>query len=269
MQYNHDKQIARQQQQIDHHRMANRWIASMFAAAILAIALILCFMKIRQRRQRLKSLTMKQQIVSLLMINTRNRITPHCVLNALNHEMLARLKGTPSDLNSLTQLLRMGIEQADILQTTLEKELDFIDYYVRIEQQQIGDGFKYTKLIAPDVDISKVQLPSMTIQIFVENAIKHGLRTIRPEDGTARELCIKVSGSGAACVEEVTDNGHGLADGKTIPHNGTRIIKQTIQMLNEKNRRHISFGIENMNGENGTGCRSWIVLPDDYDYTTD
>lgn len=266
MQYNHDKQLARQQQQIDHHRMTNRWIASMLAAAILAIALILCFMKIRQRRQRFKNLTMRQQIVSLRMINTRNRITPHFIFNALNHEMLARLKGTPSDLNSLTQLLRMGIEQADILQTTLEKELDFIDYYVRIEQQQIGDDFKYTKLIAPDVDISKVQLPSMTIQIFVENAIKHGLRTIRPEDGTARELCIKVSRSEEATLVEVTDNGHGLADGKTVPHNGTRIIRQTIQMLNEKNRRHISFGIENMNG---LGCRSWIVLPDNYDYTTD
>lgn len=269
IQYEHDKRLMQQQQQIDHHRMTNRWIASMLAATIMAIALILSFMKIRQRRYRLKSLTMRQQIVNLRMMNTRNRITPHFMFNALNHEMLARLNGTPSDLNSLTQLLRMGIEQADILQTTLKEEMDFIDYYVSIEKQQIDDNFKYTKLIDTDVDISKVNLPSMTIQIFVENAIKHGLRSVTPADGETRELCIKVSRKEEATLVEVIDNGRGLEFGKmTTPHNGIRIIKQTIQMLNEKNSKHITFGIEDRGKEGNKGCRSWIMLPDDYDYTT-
>jgi len=270
MQYEHDKRLMLQQQQIDHHRMTNRWIAAMLAAAVMAIALILSFMKIRQRRQRLKDLTVRQQIVSLRMMNTRNRITPHFIFNALNHEMLSRLNGSPSDLNALTQLLRMGIEQADILQTTLEEEINFIDYYVSIEKQQLGDGFKYTKTIDADVDIATVRLPSMTIQIFVENAIKHGLRPMKPQPGEARELHIRASRHGdSATLIEVTDNGCGMAGGKTpAPHTGIRIIKQTIQMLNEKNRQQITFGIESPEGECGKGCRSWIMLPDDYDYTT-
>lgn len=240
----------------------------MLVTVLMAIALILCFMKIRQRRQRLRNLTMRQQIVSLRMMNTRNRITPHFIFNALNHEMLARLKGMPSDLSSLTQLLRMGIEQADILETTLEEEMNFIDYYVSIEKQQIGDDLKYTKLIDEDVDTSVVKLPSMTIQIFVENAVKHGLRPMPPRPGEIRELCIKASRKGEATLVEVTDNGCGLAAGKAVPHTGTRIIKQTIQMLNEKNRQQITFGIEDLTGTGHSGCRSWILLPDDYDYTT-
>ena len=247
-----------------------RWLAATLAAAVMAIALILSFMKIRQRRQRLKDLTVRQQIVSLRMMNTRNRITPHFIFNALNHEMLSRLNGSPSDLNALTQLLRMGIEQADILQTTLEEEINFIDYYVSIEKQQLGDGFKYTKTIDADVDIATVRLPSMTIQIFVENAIKHGLRPMKPQPGEARELHIRASRHGdSATLIEVTDNGCGMAGGKTpAPHTGIRIIKQTIQMLNEKNRQQITFGIESPEGGRGKGCRSWIMLPDDYDYTT-
>ena len=60
-----------------------------------------------------------------------------------------------------------------------------------------------------------------------------------------------------------------MAGGKTpAPHTGIRIIKQTIQMLNEKNRQQITFGIESPEGGRGKGCRSWIMLPDDYDYTT-
>lgn len=269
MQYEHDKRLMQQQQQIYHHRMANRWIAAMLAAAVMAIALILCFMKIRQRRQRLDNLTMRQQIVSLRMLNIRNRITPHFIFNALNHEMLARLNGTPSDLNALTKLLRMGIGQADILQTTLEEEINFIDYYVSIEKQQIGDDFKYVKNIGADVDISNVKLPSMTIQIFVENAIKHGLRPMKQREGATRDLCIKASRNGNATLVEVTDNGCGLPNGKAaMPNNGIRIIKQTIQMLNEKNRKQITFGIESLDCKGGNGCRSWIMLPDDYNYTT-
>lgn len=269
MQYDHDKRLMRQLQQIDHQRMANRWIASMLAAALLAIALILCIMKIRQRRQRLRDLTMRQQIVSLRMMNTRNRITPHFIFNALNHEMLSRLKGIPSDLNSLTQLLRMGMAQADILQTTLEEEMNFIDYYVSIEKHQIGDDFRYVKSIDPQVDIAAVKLPSMTVQIFVENAVKHGLRPMKPREGETRELQIRVLRREEATLVEVADNGCGLADGKNAtPHNGMRIIKQTIQMLNEKNCRQISFGVEDLSGKGGRGCCSWILLPDDYDYET-
>lgn len=267
MQYNHDKRLIQQQQQIDHHRMKDRWMISMLVTAIMAIALILCFVKIRQRKYRLKNLTMRQQIVSLRMMNTRNRITPHFMFNALNHEMLARMNGIPSNLDSLIHLLRMGIEQADILQTTLEEEMNFIDYYISIEKQHIGDNFKYTRLIDDNIDISKVNLPSMTIQIFVENAIKHGLRSMKPDEG--RELHVKVSRKEEATLVEVIDNGCGLKGGnRGTPHNGIRIIKQTIQMLNEKNSRHITFGIENIGKDETKGCRSWIILPDDYDYTT-
>ena len=81
------------------------------------------------------------------MENTRNRITPHFIYNALTHEMLAQMEGRKVDLNALTQLLRRGVEQADMLETTLEEELTFVDYYVDIERQQMPITLFYQKEI--------------------------------------------------------------------------------------------------------------------------
>ena len=68
---------------------------------------------------------------------------------------------------------------------------------------------------------------------------------------------------------EVIDNGLGLAvSGKDSTHIGMRIVRQTIQILNDRNKHNITFGIENCSTlEAGhTGCRSWIAIPDDYNY---
>ena len=176
MQYEHDKRLIEQQQAIDHERLSSRLAWALFAISLLAVAIMIGLIQLRRRRQYLNDLTTRQQIISLRMENIRNRITPHFIYNALNHEMLAQMEGHEVDFSAITNLLRHGLEQADALQTTLAEELKFVDYYIEIEERQMSGEFNYQKDIAPDVDISCIHLPAMTIQIFVENAIKHGLR---------------------------------------------------------------------------------------------
>ena len=202
------------------------------------------------------------------MENIRNRITPHFIYNALNHELLAQLEGRKVDLNSLTQLLRRGVEQARIFQTTLAEELKFVDYYIDIEGKQMGDDFRYHKEINEDVNINEVMLPSMIIQIFVENAIKHGLKPIKPGEGHERLLIIRVSKQQQATLVEVRDNGNGIQSRQNTngSNTGTLVVRQTIQMLNDHNINKIKFGIGNWQDEEESGFRSWILLPDEYNY---
>ena len=111
----------------------------------------------------------------------------------------------------------------------------------------------------------------MAIQIFVENAIKHGLRAMPQRENKYRQLCVKISRcDNHYTLVEVIDNGLGLpSDSSNTTQTGMRIIRQTIQILNDKNKEYISFGIENCSvlENNHTGCRSWIMIPDEYDYT--
>ena len=255
LQYEHDKRLLEQQLTIDHERMKGRLAWALFAAALLTIGLLGLLQWEIRRRQKLHNMVVRHQIVEMRMENTRNRITPHFIYNALTHEMLAQMQGRKVNLEALTQLLRKGIEQADVLQTTLAEELTFIDYYVSIEAQQMGDSFQYVKEIDADVDVSRVYLPAMTVQIFVENAIKHGLRK---KGGV---LTVRASRQENATLVEVRDDGQGL-QGSYNEHTGMKVVRQTIQMLNEHNHHQISFGLDSLE----PGCRSWLLLPDDYNY---
>ena len=255
LQYEHDKQLLEQQRTIDHERMKVRLAWAFCAVALLAIGLLSVLIWFWRKRQKMHDMEVRQQIVGMRMENTRNRITPHFIYNALTHEMLAQMEGRKVDLNALTQLLRRGVEQADMLETTLEEELTFVDYYVDIERQQMPVTLFYQKELDSDVNPQAVLLPAMTIQIFVENAIKHGLKR---QGGM---LTIRASRQDNATLVEVLDNGQGI-DSSYQEHTGMRVVRQTIQMLNEHNHQQITFGIGNLK----QGCRSWLLLPDDYNY---
>lgn len=255
MEYQFNKLRKEQQQAVDNERIKIRLMVALLTAALLAVALLVVLSWMWRRQQRINDMKVRQQIVELRMENTRNRITPHFIYNALSHEMLAQMDGRQVKLGPLTQLLRRGVDQAGELQTTLKEELTFVDYYVNIEAQQMGEDFEYVKEIAPDVDVKSVRLPSMTIQIFVENAIKHGLRR------QGGRLTIRASRQEQATLVEVTDNGRGLT-AQYQENTGLRVVRQTIQMLNEQNHRQMDFGVGNLE----QGCRSWLILPDDFDY---
>ena len=174
--------------------------------------------------------------------------------------MLQQMEGRPVDLHTLTQLLRRGVEQADMLKTTLAEELQFVDYFMDIKIRQLPQSLEYAKDIAPGIALDQVWLPAMTIQIYVENAVKHGLS---PQGG---RLVVRVTRQEDNTLIEVIDNGTGLSQSHLQEHIGMRVVRQTIQMLNEHNSRHISFGIGNWQEHGDSGCRSWILLPDGYNY---
>lgn len=255
LQYEHDKRLLEQQRTIDNERMKGRLAWVFFAVALLAIGLLSVSIWLWRKRQKIRDMEVRQQIMGMRMENTRNRITPHFIYNALTHEMLAQMEGRKVNLEALTQLLRRGVEQSDMLETTLAEELTFVDYYVDIERQQMPMALFYQKEIGSDVDPQTVLLPAMTIQIFVENAIKHGLKR---QGGI---LTVRAGRQGNATLVEVIDNGQGLG-ASYQEHTGMRVVRQTIQMLNERNQQQITFGIGNI----PDGCRSWLLIPDNFNY---
>ena len=258
LQYKHDKQLMAQQQEIDQQQMSFHLALALLAIALLIIVVTVVLYQLHRRRHRLQEITAQQQIIVLRMENIRNRITPHFIYNALSHEMLAQMDGKAVDLSALTQLLRRGVDQADMLETTLSEELRFVDYYVEIEGRQMGNKLHYEKVIAPDVAPEEVHLPAMTIQIFVENAIKHGLQR------QGGELTIRVNRQGDSTLIEVIDNGKGLGNKSPMEHTGMKVVRQTIQMLNEHNHQQITFGIAN---RQPSGCRAWLLVPSEYNYS--
>ena len=203
--------------------------------------------------------------MKLRMEELRNRVSPHFVFNVLSYEIYNRQQGKEStDIMKLVKLIRNGLEESDNLCVPLSKELDFIDGYVELQSKGMDENFVYNMNIAGNVDIEKVLIPSMMIQIAVENAIKHGLRGLNRE----KRLDITIERVGNATHVMITDNGRGLncdtpqSDGTGT---GTRVIRETLEMLNSRNANKIIYDIKK--NPRGNGCRVEITFPDEYDYS--
>jgi len=265
----HDLIILSKQRQLEKKELSFRWAQALLIASIIVIILMVVVVTLKLREHRLKETGMRNHITALKMETVRNRITPHFISNALTAEMLAQMDGKPVNLDQLAQLLHRGIEFTGTEATTLASELEFIRFYCHIESRSLGDDFRLHIEQADDVNTQQVLLPSMTVQILVENSIKHGLKPKKPQAGCERSVWVRISNKENGTLVEVIDNGVGLQDSRHIKeHTGLRVVRQLISMLNEQNKTKMAFAIENYTHPNGEkGCRSWLFLPHDFNFS--
>lgn len=171
------------------------------------------------------------------------------------------------NLIGLTKLIRRNLELTDCLAVSLADELEFVDTYVDLEKESLGDDFHFQQELDERIDLQAVKVPSMLLQIPVENAIKHGLRL---KEGK-RLLIIKVSRLDDGQVDIVVcDNGGGYRPVSVNRGTGTgmKVITQTIQLLNAYNPRPILVKINNVvvGDENEMGCEVRFVVPLNYSF---
>lgn len=238
------------------------WIA-LCGAAFLVMVFIYMYSK---KKRALLLVESRRTVSTLRLENIRNRLSPHFIFNVLNQEMAGRKEEEKHELASLVRLMRRNLELAEQLCVTLSEELDFVRTYIDLERRSLGDAFYPEISLDPDVHPEQVMLPSMLIQIPVENAVKHALRGKEGE----RRLWIAVTRTANAISIKVTDNGGGYRPNSRNRGTGTgmKVIMQTIQILNMKNKETIDVSVHNVLLDSGeTGCEVAFLLPDKYDYT--
>lgn len=240
------------------------WLITL-AVAVVAL-LITVFLYLYNKKKRDLLLVQNRRTVSTLRLeNIRNRLSPHFIFNVLNQEMVNREEKEQRELASLVKLMRRNLELAEQLCVTLSEELDFVNTYIDLERRSLGLHFHPVIEIAEDVHPEQVLLPSMMIQIPVENAIKHALRDKEGE----RNLWITVNRRQNVICIQITDNGGGYRPDSRNRGTGTgmKVVMQTIQILNMKNKEAIDVAIHNVTLKTGeVGCEVTFLLPDKYDY---
>lgn len=236
------------------------------AVAIVAL-LIAGFLYLYNKKKRALLLARNRRTVSTLRLeNIRNRLSPHFIFNVLNQEMAGRMVEEKEELSSLVKLMRRNLELAEQLCVTLAEELDFVTTYIDLEHRSLGPAFHSELKIGEEVHPESIQIPSMLIQIPVENAVKHALRGKEGE----RNLWVSVYRHGDGICIKITDNGGGYRPNSRNRGTGTgmKVIMQTIQILNSKNKDAIDVSVHNISLPSGeTGCEVAFWLPDKYDYS--
>ena len=231
------------------------------------VLVIACFIYLYEKKRRALLLAQSQRTISSLRLeNIRNRMSPHFIFNVLNQEMGSREGENKKELSSLVKLMRRNLELAEQMCVTLKEELGFVQTYIDLQRRSLGPEFKVTIEVGEDVDTNQLLLPSMLIQIPVENAIKHALQGKEGE----RRLWIDVHRSGTYICVRITDNGGGFKLNSANRGTGTgmKVIMQTIQILNAKNKEMIETTVHNIPLPDGeTGCEVSFHLPLNYDYS--
>lgn len=220
------------------------------------LLLILWYLYLRKRRFKIQL-----RMMNLKLDNVRNRISPHFMFNVLNNRIIKSDVKESNELTELAQLIRANLDMSSTLGVELQKELEFVQQYIRVESYLMGDDFHFNIDIAPDVDASSVRIPSMFIQILTENAIKHALRN---KEGI-KLLSITVRREQHNTVIRVTDNGPGFNPATLRRKTGMNIISQTIAVINVRNKDKIRFAIRNiysLDGQQTKGCEATLKVPD-------
>ena len=241
---------------------------AVFAVLLLGAVLFVWFL-INKRKQEEKVWNMRAAFVSQKLENIRNRISPHFIFNVLNREISrpsAEEEERKESLMNLVKLMRRNLELTDRLAVLLRDEIDFVETYINLEAEALQPGFEYKLDISKEIDVNKVEVPAMLLQIPVENAIKHALRM---KEGERRLwVSVKLQSDGSYLLT-VCDNGGGYRPSSSNRGTGTgmKVITQTIQLLNLYNDSPVVMTVNNVDTLSGEkGCEVRYVIPAGYVY---
>lgn len=235
---------------------------------LLVAGVVIIVWYMRKKREFLRERFFRQ-INRVRMENLRSRISPHFTFNVLGRE-INQFKGSEEVKNNLMELvkyLRRSLELTEKLAVSLQDELDFVRSYMELERGRVGDDFTAKVTLDEGLDGTRIQIPSMIVQIPVENAIKHGLAG---KDGD-KELTVRVCRERNGIRITVCDNGRGYLPQVSSATRGTgtglKVLYQTIQLLNTKNKSDkIRFDITNRNdGQTGTLVSVYVPFHFSYD----
>ncbi len=106
----------------------------------------------------------------------QNQVNPHFLFNSLN-VLISEIKHDPNTAVDFTRRLskvyRYVLQSKNHDLISLSKELEFINSFIYLHKVRIGNALDYSVNISEDV--KQLMLPPLTLQILIENAIKHNV----------------------------------------------------------------------------------------------
>ncbi len=135
------------------------------------------------KMQEIEKWKLESAVKDAELIALKSQINPHFIFNSLNNirSLVAEDAEKARDMiTHLSMLLRYSIQFNDKELVKLADEIEIVKDYLTLESIQLEARLSY-KISIPE-DLQEVELPPMTVQLLVENAIKHGINTL-PQGG--------------------------------------------------------------------------------------
>ena len=231
------------------------WFYSIVILTILGVSFFIFRRRLKKVRidqerkieeQRLRSEMLESELKAL-----RSQMNPHFIFNSLNsiQDLILReeTENSYDYIVLFSKLVRSTLSYSNLDFIPIEKELEFLNVYLSLEKLRFEKDFEYTITYEGDQEI---QIPSLLIQPFVENAIVHGLMHKRGEKKLEVHfelndmiICTIIdNGVGRVKAKEIQDRQRG--DHKSF---AMEAIRQRLELLNKQlGGRQGYYGIEDV-----------------------
>ncbi len=109
----------------------------------------------------------------------QDQLNPHYLFNnlsVLKSLIVYDQKAALTFTQNFTDVYRYVLKSKDKMTVSLNDELDFMGSYIGMHQERLGEGL----IVKLDVDKKSIAktLPPLTLQLLIENAIKHNMASV-------------------------------------------------------------------------------------------
>lgn len=207
----------------------------------------------------------------------KSQMNPHFFYNALNtiqsYILANDKKQAVNYLSKFSSLTRTILEMSDRETVTVAEEIKTLSFYLDIEKARFNDDFEYQFITPEKFVLEHYKIPSLLLQPYVENAIKHGLL----HKNGAKNLIIQFGINQNYLSISITDDGIGRKKSEELkklrknPHQSfaTEAMRHKIELLNKNKKFPISIEIIDLYTTQNVakGTTVLIKIPLDFYYS--
>jgi ligand-binding sensor domain-containing protein len=246
------------------------WFKSLCWLFIIGMIALLLRYRLRKRQEEdERNVGLYKLLVKLKLKALRAQMNPHFtfnVMNSIQHFIVNKDEESALRyLSKFSKLVRAILNNSEKNGVTVKEELEVIRLYLELEAMRFEKRFDYEIIVDPEIEEGTVEIPSMLIQPYIENAVKHGILPLTSTGKITVE--IKKQEKFIRCVIE--DNGigrekaaenRGSSEHKSF---GTAITQERLAVINTLYNSTLSEKIIDLYGPDGkpAGTRVEIYIP--------
>ena len=231
--------------------------------------------RIKTINQKNKELIEKEKLLTELkqsmLTSIKAQMNPHFIFNALNTIQSYVLKNDKMQANfylgKFSDLIRKILQMSNKESVSLREEIEALELYLELENMRLNNELKFSIQNNEIIDLLSKKIPSMIIQPYVENAIKHGL--LHKKENKCLEINFHPFDNNLKVT--IIDNGIGREAAEKIKHRNPVLHqsfssdanKKRLELLNAQNKHLIAVNYDDLYDSNlhPIGTKVTIHIP--------
>lgn len=185
-----------------------------------------------ENSKKIEKLNLEKLVNQNKLKSLKSQMNPHFFFNALNtlqsYIVANEKKEAVFYLSKFSKLTRSILDMSDRDNISLKEEIETLKVYLDLEKARFDNDFQYNIFVDEQLENSDVTIPTLLIQPYVENAIKHGLL----HKNANKNLEVTFDKFNDMLMIKIEDNGIGR--------------KRSMELNAIKNKNHKSFATQSL-----------------------